>query len=451
MVFKQFRIQTIIRIALLLMTLILLAFLIVFRQNGALAIVCVFVLVYQVVNLFHYVQKTNKELSRFLESVKYSDFSQSFTSQVRDTGFDELYDAFNNVIAEFRRTRAEKEEHYRYLQTVVQHIGTGLLAFKSTGEIDLINNAAKRLLKQPYLQHINQLAKVSPEFVEKIVSLKAGEKTLIKLDIDNELVQLSVYATDFILRQQQYKLVSISNIQSELEEKEMEAWQNLIRVLTHEIMNSITPISSLASTSNRIVSQHLKKLRAQSDSDADSFQDVLSAVQTIEKRSNSLSLFVQNYRKLTKIPRPDFKIFQISELFERLNQLMRSQMDEAQIHFSCSIDPESLELTADPGLVEQVLLNLLKNAMEAVDGSTDAHIQLNAGLDNRSRACIEVVDNGCGIREDAMKNIFIPFFTTKKDGSGIGLSLSRQIMRQHGGTILLHSVPNQRTVFTLKF
>ena len=448
--FKNFRFQCLWRLFFIFLSLTATTYFLTQTKLYATVIIFVFIIALQLYNLFLYVQKTNMELKRFLESIRHSDFSTSFTRYESDVGFGDLYDEFNLVIKQFQKARSEKEEQYRYLQTVVQHIGTGLFAFKATGEIDLINNAARRLLKIPHARHIKQLQQSCPELAEKILQLRSGQKTLVKLYIENEFLQLTVYATEFVLHQQKYKLVSLSNIQSELEEKEMEAWQNLIRVLTHEIMNSITPISSLASTTTKIVGKHLDKFDHPSDA-AEDFQDVLQAIQTIEKRSDNLLHFVQNYRKLTKIPAPDFKIFQISELFAQVNQLVRAQMQQFGIQYQCSIDPESLELTADPGLLEQVLLNLLKNAVEAVQGQTAPVVELDAGLDGTGRPFIRVSDNGYGIQKDAMKNMFIPFFTTKKEGSGIGLSLSRQIMRQHGGAIQVVSVPNEKTVFTLRF
>lgn len=247
--------------------------------------------------------KKNRDLTRLLRSIKHSDFSQSFTSTIHGTTFEELNAAFNEVIHEFQRARAEKEEHLRYLQTVVQNVGIGLVAFKQNGEVDLINNAAKRIFKLARLRHINQLESVSKELVNILINLRHGDKALIKCQENDELLQLAVYATDFTLRQQKYKLISIQNIQSELEEKEMEAWQDLIRVLTHEIMNSVTPISSLASTANNLLTSHCNREESDMETGGETTKDVCNAVQTIEKRSQSLLSFVDNYRKLTRIPK----------------------------------------------------------------------------------------------------------------------------------------------------
>jgi signal transduction histidine kinase len=355
--------------------------------------------------------------------------------------------AFNEVIEQFRRARSEKEEHFRYLQTVVQHVGIGLIAFGQDGEVSLLNTTAKRLLRIPHLKNIKTLEAFSKPLVETLFKLKSGEKALIKADNKNEMQQLAIYATEFKLREQQFTLVSLQNIQSELEEKEMEAWQNLIRVLTHEIMNSVTPIASLASTVNDLLGAQ----QSSGEAGSDAIGDMRGAVQTIQKRSEGLLHFVDAYRTLTKIPRPNFKIFPVAELFGRVQQLLRTHATDKAIAFRATVEPESLELTADPELIEQVLINLLLNAIHAVDGKPGGRIELAARIDERGRALIQVIDNGPGIAPEVLEKIFIPFFTTKPEGSGIGLSLSRQIMRLHRGAISARSAPNVETVFTLRF
>jgi signal transduction histidine kinase len=226
----------------------------------------------------------------------------------------------------------------------------------------------------------------------------------------------------------------------------MEAWQNLIRVLTHEIMNSVTPVASLASTANDLLTAQ-KEGRPQEET----LNDVRDAVRTIQKRSQGLLHFVDAYRKLTRIPKPDFQIFPVAELFGRVQSLMRAEMERRSIHFLSQVEPKTLELTADPELIEQVMINLLLNAIQALEGRPDATVGLMARMDERGRVLVQVTDNGPGILDEAQEKIFIPFFTTRQDGSGIGLSLSRQIMRLHRGTISVQSTPNVETVFTLRF
>ena len=446
---KRFYINCIIRVLLLSGTICLLAYMLFKTDFIAAAIFVSLVGVYQIFALIRYISKTNRDLTRLLHSIKYSDFSQSFTNNLKGAGFEELHAALSEVIKEFQRTKLEKEEHFRFLQTIVDHVGIGLIAFNPQGEVELINNAAKKLLRIPRLKNINDLESVSPKLVVKLFELSPGGNDLVKLKQDDNLLQLSIYATGFVLRQQQLMLVAMQDIQGALEEKEMHSWQNLIRVLTHEIMNSITPIASLASTAHGLLKDERECEVPESINET--IGDVRHAVNTIEKRSKGLLTFIENYRKLTRIPRPDFKIVAVKDLFQRVEHLMKDQFEAHAIKFYMQIDPLSLELTADQALIEQVLINLCKNAVEALNAVAKPKIKLKAGTDGLGNPVIKVIDNGRGISEEVAERIFIPFFTTKPQGSGIGLSLSRQIIRLHKGTIGVTSTPGEKTVFKLRF
>jgi signal transduction histidine kinase len=269
------------------------------------------------------------------------------------------------------------------------------------------------------------------------------------MDRKGETLQLAIHATEYQLGQQHYTLVSLQNIGSELEEKEMEAWQNLIRVLTHEIMNSITPISSLAATVNEMLNAATRNNEGEISPEA--MDDIRQAVGTIEKRSQGLLHFVDAYRNLTHIPRPTFRVCLVKELFSRVHTLMQAQTAEAQIAMTTSVEPENLEVSVDPDLIEQVLINLVRNAIQSMACQAVKTLDLSARADETGHVWIEVLDNGPGIPRDIQERIFIPFFTTREDGSGIGLSLSRQIMRMHGGTILCRSSEGSGTAFALRF
>lgn len=451
MAFKSFRLNAVIRIIILSASIFLLFYLLFRTELYTTTAILSIVIILQVISIIHYFEKTNKELVRFFKSVKYSDFSQTFKTTGLGSWFDELHDAFTEVMEEFKKTRSEKEEHYRYLQTVVEHIGVGLISFTQDGEAGLFNNAAKRLLNLPRLKNIKQLGTFSNELVEILFNLKSGDKRIVKLEVENDILQLAVYATEFKMRGQHFTLVSIQNIHSELEEQEMEAWQKLIRVLTHEIMNSVTPISSLASTTNEMLVDTIIRQKESKVSVEDDFNDIQGALKTIEKRSKGLINFVNAYRNMTIIPPPNFQIIKLTELFDRIKKLMITSINEKKIDFYMNVEPESLELTADPELVEQVLINLILNAVYALDDIRDSKIELTAMVNETGRIIIQVRDNGPGIPNDMRERIFIPFFTTKKQGSGIGLSLSKQIMRLHKGSISVRSVPEKETVFTLRF
>ncbi|UCE42575.1 MAG: ATP-binding protein [Candidatus Aminicenantes bacterium] len=451
MAYNRFRPNCIIRVILLGFT-IFGFFFILFQTSlyAALFIVGVFI-IYQTYALIHYVEKTNRDLTRFFTSIRYSDFSQTFKDAGLGPSFDGLRKAFTEVMNVFRKTRTEKEEHYRYLQTVVQHIGIGLIAYQSNGNVELINTAAKRLLGIPSLKNIQSLESFSKPLVDTLFKIKPKGRALIKVEDQNELLHLALYATEFKLRGQIFSLVSIQNIHSELEEREIEAWQKLIRVITHEIMNSITPISSLASTINEMLKDNYLIPTENQKIDSESLTDIHEAAQTIQKRSQGLLHFVDAYRNLTLIQKPNFQLFSVKELFLRVEKLMQANIKEKAIRLRINVDPKTLELTADPELIEQVLINLLLNALQSVGGQKKAKIDLIAQLDGRGRIRIQVKDNGPGIDQENLEKIFIPFFSTKDKGSGIGLSLSRQIMRLHHGSITVQSEPKKQTTFTLRF
>ena len=451
MVYKHFRLNCFIRVLFLAVTLCIFLYLLIQTTLYSATFIAGIIIFYQLYALIYYVEKTNRDLVRFLQSIKYGDFSQSYKESGLGSSFDALKTAFTEVSNAFRKTRGEKEEHYRYLQTVVQHVGIGLITFKPNGDVELINTAAKRLLKVTRLKNIKSLESLSKLLVNKLFKLKPRENALVKVEDNNEILYLSLYATEFKLRGEKFTLVSLQNIHSELEEKELEAWQKLIRVLTHEIMNSITPIASLTSTINTMVGEYYEKEKTSKKPNSEALSDIQQALQTIQKRSHGLLHFVDAYRNLTLIPKPKFQIFLVKELFTRAEQLMQSNINKTGVSFEVCIEPETLELSADPELVEQVLINLLLNAFQAVDGKQNAKIELAALLNERGRTIIQVTDNGPGITEENLEKIFIPFFSTKEGGSGIGLSLSRQIMRLFKGGIGVYSEPDIKTVFTLRF
>lgn len=405
----------------------------------------------QIYGLVNYVEKTNKRLSQFLESIRYSDFSLNFSDKGKGSSFDQLNSAFNEVIKEFKSTRKAKEEHFNYLQTVVQHITIGILVYRKDGEVDLFNNAIKRLFKVTNLRNIKDFNNIDKQIYECLQNIETGETQLLKVFTEDELLQLAVCATEFKMKSEEYMLVSMQNIHNELEEKEMESWQMLIRVLTHEIMNSITPISSLAGTVKELLIDEENNTLKMDNIDEETVSSAQSALITIEKRSQGLLNFVNTYRNLTRIPKPNFRYFEISELFERIELLLVAKFESTNIKFEHNVCPVKLKLTADPDLLEQVLINLVINAIDAVKNVENPTIKLYAYNLSNGKTIISVIDNGHGLKPDMLEKIFIPFFTSKKEGSGIGLSLSRQIMRMHKGSITVKSEPEKETIFSLIF
>ncbi len=450
MTYKNFRANIIVRILLLSASIFLFFYSLKLEFNVT-PILVVVLIIFQVFSLIRYVDRTNRDLTSFLESIRFSEFTRSFQIEGMGSSFDELNRAFNDVINDFQKVRSEKEEHFHYLQSIVQNIDVSIIAYRKDGTVEMINKAAKQLFQIHSLKNVKGLEQLSLELVNTLINISPGENTLVKVQDQDDILQLAIYATEFKVKDKLIILATINNIQNVLEEQETEAWQKLIRVLTHEIMNSITPIASLSSTLEIMLKGITDGENVKEDLDIDAVMEIQQALQTINKRSTGLLHFVNTYRNLTRIPKPNFKIFPVKELFKNLYLLMEEEITENKVNFVTNIEPENIEVSADEQLVEQVIINLIRNSMHALDGRKDPTIELKTYYNKRGRVTIQVADNGTGILPEVLDKIFIPFFTTKQSGSGIGLSLSRQILRLHNGTITAHSVPDQETIFTLTF
>ncbi|MEX0884611.1 MAG: ATP-binding protein, partial [Cyclobacteriaceae bacterium] len=389
-----------------------------------------------------------KKVRQFLDNIKQDNFTTVYPVKFDGTETDDLHIEFNAILAKLKEDQLEKEANYNYFRTVFQHLSIGLITFENDGSVQILNTAAKRMLNIEKLGHISEIAKVNKELHHAIQTLRTGGSELIKIAHPDGIMQLSVYVIELVLRDVQFKLVSLQNIQSELEEKEMEAWQNLIRVLTHEIMNSIAPISSLAAT---ISSNIREKVKLEASVNPEDLEDYQMGISTIEKRSEGLINFVSDFRSLAHIPMPKFTSIKLIDLFERIEILFQNQLAENEISLTKKIIPKDLLLFADCSLIEQVLINLTQNAIHAMEDSPQKNLMLKAFIDDNGKIIVEVEDSGKGIEEEALNKIFIPFFTTKRKGSGIGLSLSKQILRRHKGNIQVRSTLGKGTVFKLIF
>jgi signal transduction histidine kinase len=315
----------------------------------------------------------------------------------------------------------------------------------------MINPAAKKLFQVSTLRDINKLRSLSNKLADTLLNINPGENKLVKVQDEEDLLQLAIFATEFKVKDKVILLSTIKNIQNVLEEQETAAWQKLIRVLTHEIMNSIAPISSLSSTVESMVRPYATGEKSAPEIDIETVHEIQGALQTINKRSTGLMNFVETYRSLTKIPEPNFSQVKMQEIINNVHTLMKKEVQEKNILLGTSVEPETIEVQIDEQMIEQVLINLVKNSVQALEGCKDGTIQIRGFYNKRGRPTIQVMDNGQGILDDVIDKIFIPFFTTKRSGSGIGLSLSRQILRLHGGTITAKSIPNEETIFTMTF
>lgn len=437
------------RIAILVATVFAMAYAVADSFNIIIVLALAGATLFQVSHLIKEFEESNENIASFLDAIRFDDLSSSFKTDSDDPAVQRLHKELNEAITKLKSSRSEKDSEYQFLKNIVQHVGIGLLTFKKDGSIQIRNTAAKKLLRVNNAKHIDDLRPVSEVLVEAFLKLKTGGRELTRLVLADETVQISIYAIELTLRGEVIKLISMNNIQSELDEKEMEAWQNLVRVLTHEIMNSVTPISSLAG----VVEDELQSRMDQpvATFNKDEMEDMHLSIQTISKRSAGLIHFVREFKNLSQRPQPNLAPVNVKRLLEEMAVLQKKELIDNSIKISINIDPEDLIISADKSMIEQVIINLVKNAMQSFSEQKEKCIELKAYLDEKTRPIISVSDNGDGIDPEALERIFVPFYSTKKTGSGIGLSLSKQIMRQHEGRITVKSKLGEGTEFILRF
>ncbi|MFZ1805977.1 MAG: ATP-binding protein, partial [Cyclobacteriaceae bacterium] len=437
------------RIAILVATVFAMAYAVADSFNIIIILALAGATLFQISHLIKEFEESNENIASFLDAIRFDDLSSSFKTDSNDPAVQRLHDELNEAITKLKTSRSEKDSEYQFFKNIVQHVGIGLLTFKKDGSIQIMNTAAKKLLRVNHAKHIDDLRPVSDVLVEAFLKLKTGGRELARLVLADETIQISIYAIELTLKGEVIKLISMNNIQSELDEKEMEAWQNLVRVLTHEIMNSVTPISSLAG----VVEDDIKSKMNQPTAtfNKEEMEDMHLSIQTISKRSQGLIHFVREFKNLSQRPQPNLAPVTVKKLLEEMAVLQKKELSDNKIKITISIEPEDLIISADKSMIEQVIINLVKNAMQSFSEQKEKSIQLKAYLDEKTRPIVSVSDNGDGIDPEALERIFVPFYSTKKTGSGIGLSLSKQIMRQHEGRITVKSKLGEGTEFILRF
>ncbi len=445
--FSDFRFRVAFRVVMIGTSMALLVYMLNHPNMIFAALLTVLVIIGQLMELYHFTSQTNRKLTRFLESVKYSDFISGFTADNKlGSSFRDLNTEFNEVMEAFRKARSEKEEHWQYLNTVVQQVRTGILSFDTEGNVQLINANARKFMGVQAIKNIRELKDKNPKLLEAIRAVEPGHSTLHKA----EDFLLTIQSTEMRIRGNTMTLLTLQNIQTELQQQEIEAWQKLTRVLRHEIMNSITPISSLTSTLREILDHDMVQKNSHYELKTEGAEDLREGLSTIEGRSKGLIKFIDAYREYTSLPQPKMKMILLKALIEKVAQLMKPEIKKTNIQFEHHCDSNYLTIQADEEMLEQVLINLIKNSIEALGETATGKIVLSAKYIGAS-VFVEVSDNGPGIIKEALDRVFVPFFTTKKTGSGIGLSLSRQIMQMHSGSLSVESEPGVKTVFKLKF
>ena len=418
----------------------------------SLLIFAVFVLVFQIFNFIQFINKTNIELSQFIEAVQYRDFSLQFTEKNAPVSVRKLRRAFNQINATFKQLSSEREEQYQYLQKILELVDTGILSYNQTGEVGWLNESFKRMMNVPYLRNIAALEKRDSAVYQVIMNLGNGDSQLVKINQKQVLLAKTTFLNDKI----ETNLIAFQNVNEAIEDTEAQAYQKLLRVMTHEIMNSVAPIASLAETMEKtLLREEGKKGEREKGvstvKDSEYLADITLGISTIRKRSENLLKFADTYRQLAKVSMTSFSEFYIRDLFEGVEILLENPLERHKIEFDVVIKDFSMTIEGDMALIEQVLINLIINAIDAVSPQKDPSITLSAFLNQEERVVIEVRDNGVGMSVELMDKIFVPFFTSKANGSGIGLSLSKQIMTLHKGTITVNSSEGKGTIFLLGF
>jgi len=449
MVYKRLYIQVIIRVALLLSTCIILARIMFSPGYIHASIVVSGLLIIETVELIWYLNRTNRQLAQFFTLLLDRASTQKIDGIESGGSFRDLSLRLEEINRLFQKERREKETQHNYLNYLIEHIGVGIITFGDDGKIDLINPAAKAIFAEKNIPELATLNKFNSEFEKLIKDLKLNEKALIRIIVKNELFYLTVQKSLFKLQEKIYWLISFQDINSELDKKELDAWQKIIRVLTHEIMSSISPVSSLSEhLLNKL--QDPKKPGIVKKPDGVLIEDIAEGLEIIKTRGEGLMDFVKHYHSLSHPPLPKLEEVQLITFLDGLLNLIKPECEKKNISIKLDIS-ESYQITIDPQLIEQVLLNLIRNSIQALEGnSTGKSISITAGRDI-SGVQISVKDNGCGIDTENMDNIFIPFYTTRDKGSGIGLSFAKQIMRLHNGQISVKSDAGKGAEFILRF
>ena len=447
---KNLYFNIILRVSLIVILSGLLAYFIVIDKSLRFSIICLLTIIFLTVNLISFLNKTNKKIRFFFDSVRNDDSNLSFPIETRSAGLKELYQSMNKVNQQIQQLKIENRQQEQYFRTLLEHLAAGIITYDKKGFILHANSSAKKLLSMDVLTHLQQIERKDLKIFQTIKSIKPSERRLVATVTDQGEIQLSLKATSFKTNDNELVILSIQDIKNELDEKEIESWMKLIRVLMHEIMNSITPITSLSESLSNIYSAGGKPVLPE-QVNVKTIATTLQGLNVIKEQGRGLMSFVESYRQLTRVPEPEKKLFKVADLLGRVQILYNSLEKSDRIDLTISLKNSDLEIFADQNLISQVLINLVKNALEANENNNNGKIRIvvSEDIDNHPEIC--VIDNGPGISEENIDEIFVPFFTTRQNGSGIGLSISKQIMRVHGGNLKVRSVPDKETSFCLSF
>jgi two-component system nitrogen regulation sensor histidine kinase NtrY len=447
MIFNRYEWRLLLRVFLLLLVLTVTAFVIVSLGQLLYLVILLPLVAYSVVDMIRFQKKAQDEVNQFVESIHYRDFSRHFDVRKAPNELKPLRKGFNDINTTFKLISRERETQYHYLQKILELVDTGILSYEEeTGETGWINEAFKTIIGVPYLKTVHSLEKREPLLYAELIKLKPGDSKIITVTRNQQQVKILVNASLMRSDDKLYKLIAFQNVNEALDETESKAWSKLLNVMTHEIMNSVAPISSLADTlKNRLQSPDIAESLPHSD-----LEDIELGIDTIKRRSEGLLKFTESYRSLNKITKLDLNKIMVRNIFENLNSLMTPTLEKKNIELEIILRDPTLSIEADINLIEQVMINLLVNAIEAVKDREEPRITLTAEIQG-GKTFVKVIDNGLGMPPELLDKIFIPFFSTRKTGSGIGLSLCKQIMLLHKGNIQVQSTEGKGSAFVLSF
>lgn len=438
--FKHFRLQIVIRALGVLLSSLALTWSLYETEFLMTPIVFGLLTIIQVIAMISYVEKGYRQINDFLQSFFDKDYTRKFSPKLSGKVFQEVSDGLNKIMEDYASLSLEKEEYYQYVRQVNEHVEVALISFKADGKIDLMNKSAQRLLQSPLLYNIDAIGNYDSELLSLLKKLNSGERKLYKTQLNGEPMNLALVAKKFKLSDKEYTLVALQDIRQELQQNEIDAWQKLIRVLTHEIMNSMTPVLSLTTAIQEMVSEG-DEPKEISNISQEQVNDIHRSIKAIENRGTGLLNFVNAYRDYTRLPELNLEQTDLNDLIKELITLVKTDFDQSGIELSYESKENDCKILIDPKLISQVVINLLKNAKEALSETNQPKVSIVLAKDEFTFSLM-ISDNGVGIPEELREDIFVPFFTTKKQGTGIGLSLSRQIIKAHGGDLRLMDSTN---------
>lgn len=450
MVYKGISRTTILRLVIFFLTSLLFSYVVFVSHNYWISGVLLTIICIEGWDFVHFMNRINRKLAYFFGSIKNEDTSLILPENTNDKSVNKLHSVLNKVNAQIKQIKVKNENNELFFRELIEHSGTGLMSVDEKGYIVVMNEAAKEYLGIVQMANISLLKQKNKKVYDVLTGMPAGKTASVKAVGLSGVVQLMIKASHLKFGTNSYRMYVIQDVRQELEANELDSWQKLIRVLTHEIMNSIAPITSLTDTLARIYKQDQQIVSPEALSTTD-IENTVRGLKVIEDGGNGLMRFVEQYRKLVRIPDPLIEKIDLEEWLAAIRLLFEKQLLDRNIELSLKKELSVQYMHADPKLLNQVMVNLMFNSMDALAQCDTRKIEIKAYMTRNDIIAISISDNGKGIDADVLDKVFIPFYTTKKKGNGIGLSLSRQIMKAHNGRLILNSVANQGTEVIMEF